>query len=73
MSNNKKQDKADVLNTKEMLKEAAKEKKVIRYNDRKKVEITSDNMTFLKKGDVISIHPVVAERYVSEGKAKYAK
>lgn len=40
-----------------------------KFNDRVEVEITED-FGYLKKGDIHSIHPVEAERFVKLGKAK---
>lgn len=61
------------LKSKEMLKEASEKKVKVRFTDRKKIEITSDKMKHFKKGDILSPHVVVAEKYISDKLAKEVK
>lgn len=61
------------LKSKEMLKEAAEKKVKIKFNDRVKIQITSDNMRHFRKGDILSPHRVVAEKYISDKLAKEVK
>lgn len=60
------------INMKSVLKEAAKEKRKIRYNDRQKVEIVEDTKHY-KKGMIVSPHKVVAEALISQKIAKEVK
>lgn len=57
------------LNGKEMLEKAVKEKRVIKYNDRMKVEILKDTK-YYKKGETIEPHVLVAEQLIKEKTAK---
>lgn len=60
------------MDSKEMLKDAAKRNLKIKFNDRLKVEVVKATK-HLKKGHVFSPHKVVAERYIKEGIAKAVK
>jgi|GEM_PF-3267179 len=64
---NKKENKA-----KEVLKQKAENKEVIRFRDRVEVEITKDTKHF-KKGYKMEIHPSMADIHVANGYAKIVK
>lgn len=61
------------LKSKEMLKQAAKEKVKVKFSDRVEIEIVSEKMRHFKKGDKLKPHKVVAEKYIADGLAKQVK
>jgi len=60
------------IDSKAMLAEANKVKKVIKYRDRVALEITTDTK-FYKKGQKINPHSLVAEQLIKNGVAKKVK
>lgn len=57
------------VNSKKMLEKANKEKKVIRYQDRVKLEVLKDTRYYVK-GQKINPHPLVAEQLIENKIAK---
>lgn len=62
-----------VMDSKAVLDKANKEKTKIRYNDRVKLEITSDEAKHYRKGQIINPHPIMAEQLIKQGIAKQVK
>jgi len=64
--------KEPTLNSKEMLENAGKENRKVRYNERMQVEIIADTKHY-KKGMVINPHTVVGEQLIKDKIAKSVK
>jgi len=60
------------MDAKGMITDAVKDKKVIKYNDRKKVEIL-ENTRFYKKGQIIEPHSLMANQLIKDKIAKEVK
>lgn len=60
------------FDAKAMLTENGAKKTVIRYADRKKVQIIKDTRHY-KEGQIVSPHVVMAEALIKQGIAKEAK
>lgn len=64
--------KQKVMDSTAMLAKANKEKRVIRYADRKALVILTDTKHYVK-GQKINPHPLVAEQLIESGVAKELK